>query len=140
MKLRQGLLGIVIVLGLNGCVVESHVPPGYSVPAPYPLYDYYYYPSVNVYFHIPSGVYYYYTRGKWIQTTVLPPEIRLTPRDRHPLRIESEKPYLQHPEHQQMYRPQPNYRPEQEPDRQERDLNRKLYEQYDREKEERRRH
>ena len=139
MNLRRGLLGIVVVLGLNGCVVDTRVPPGHLAPAPYPLYDYYYYPSVGVYFHITSGDYYYYSRGKWLRTTILPPEIRLDPRDRRPVRIDTDKPYLKHPEHQQNFRPQPNYRPESSHDREEREQNRKLFEDYNRDREERQR-
>ena len=92
---------IAIALGLSvtfaGCVYD----PVYYGPPAYPdyhpnYYDYYYYPSVGVYFHFTSGYYYYRDRDRWVRVKRLPPNIHIDAKDRVKLRIDSDKPYTKY--------------------------------------------
>ena len=63
--------------------------------------------------------------------------IFLSPTDRIRLNIESDKPYLYHDKHRQLYQPRPNYRPAPQQDKNERKSNQKYYqerEEYKKEK------
>ena len=131
------VLSLSLVVGLTGCVYD----PYYSGPAHrnsyapffYPLYyDYYYYPSVQVYFHFSTGHYYYPHGKRWIRSRVLPPQIHLDSRERVTTRIEGDKPYLKNKQHIQKYQPRLDYRPNPQIHRKEAIQNLKLYEQHQR--------
>lgn len=126
MNIPRGLAVLALVIGLVSCAVEGPVPPG---PGPY-WYDYYYYPSVGVYFNIRSGYYYYHSDGRWVRTTVLPPIIRLDPRDRHRFESREPEPFHRNKEYRERYKPIPDFKPNRDHDRQERDFNRRSHEQY----------
>jgi hypothetical protein len=115
---RSCLIGMMLVIGVSGCVYD----PYYSGPPPahryypyyYPYYyDYYFYPSVRVYFQYSTGYYFYYSRDRWIRTKVLPPYIHLSPWERVKIRVDSNRPYLKYKEHVKKYPPKarpPEYR------------------------------
>jgi hypothetical protein len=116
----------MLVAVLVGCVAEGPVPPA---PGPY-WYDYYYYPSVGVYFDIYSGNYYYRSGDRWAHSPALPPTIHLDQRDRHRFESRERKPYHNDQQHRERFKPLPSYKPNQDHDRQEREYNRKSHEQY----------
>ena len=125
----------VSMLGLAGCVYDPYYPPpssGYVYGAgPEVIYhDYYYYPSVQVYFHISTGYYWYLSGSRWIYTRYLPAHIHLHPRDRIKITAPRDRPYKYHQEHQKRYRPAPDYRPDTRFDREEREHNRLRYDEY----------
>lgn len=109
-RILTGALAAAILPSLSGCVGPPYEGPP---PAYYPpwYYDYYYYPHVDVYFHIYSGYYWYRDGRSWRRVRRLPPHIRLHPRQRVPLRIPDERPYLHHDEHRRRY-PPPQARPQ----------------------------
>jgi len=89
------------------------------------LYDYYYYPSIGVYFHLYSGYYYYHDDRNWYRSRKLPPRYRLDSHDRIKFYDRSERPYLHFDSHREEYRPSPEYRPDPDRDRSEREYLRK---------------
>ncbi len=125
-----GLLGgacmAAITPGLAGC----YGPAPYGPPYPPQYYDYYYYPHVDVYFHIYTGWYYYQSGGVWSRARHLPPHIRLDHRYRRPIVIRDDPPHRQHPRHRKTYPPPRDWRPEPHRDRRERDDNRRQHEEY----------
>lgn len=127
------LLAAVMVLG-SGCAYDTYRPgpysraPGHYRPAYY--YDYHYYPSTRVYFHLYTGHYYYRPRDTWVRVRSLPAHTYLGPRDRVQLRIWSDQPYLYHRTHRQRYSPAPGYRRDRALDRYERSYNRRHHQQY----------
>lgn len=133
MERREAIRGLVATaaLAMTGCgpAYYGRPPPG---PPPVPAwhYDYYYYPHVDVYFHVYSGYYYYVIGGAWRRTRVLPPHIHLDPRYRINLNIRDDRPYVRHSEHRRAYPPPPQYRGDPRRDREERQYNLRLYEEY----------
>ena len=125
-RFATGGLGTILLLSLYACTQ----PPPYPPHAHYHAQDYYYYPSVRVYFRYSTGYYYYPSGSIWIRTRALPPKYRLDQRDRVVIRIEDKKPYARHYQHREKYRPHPDYRPDPYRDEKERHYNKKRYEQY----------
>lgn len=128
-KFRHSLarvLGIILVMSFIACAYEPSHPPH----AHYHAHDYYYYPSVRVYFRYSTGYYYYPSGTVWIKTRRLPPKYRLDQRDRVIIRIEKDKPYARHHQHREKYRPHPDYRSDPYRDEKERYYNKNRYEQY----------
>ncbi len=129
--LKLAALGL-LTLTMSACVSNppryqasvtySSVPGGYYEP-----WGYYYYPDVQVYFHVSTGDYFYLSGRRWLRTRVLPTYIHLDSHDRVKLRIENERPYLHHRQHVERYRPRPHYRPTPQQDRREREENRRWY-------------
>ena len=124
----SALLGIAFALSLTACTDV----PAYGPHAHYDPYDYYYYPSVGIYFRYSTGYYYYPSGTIWNKTRKLPPRYRLDPRDRIVIRIDNDKPYERYHQHQERYRPRPDYHPDHYRDEKERYSNRKRYEDYQR--------
>ena len=58
------------------------------------------------------------------------PHIRIDPYDRVRLRIDADKPYIQHKEHQKKYVPAPDYRYDKNRSLKEREANREWYKEY----------
>jgi hypothetical protein len=116
---------------LTGCVYDPfyYGPPPHSHYSPY-YYDYYFYPSVQVYFQFTTGYYFYRDRGVWARARVLPPRIIINARDRIRIKVESEKPYLKFPEHSRIYKPNPKYRVDKEKSLKEREANKKWFREY----------
>ncbi len=102
-------------------------PSSYHVVGTYYPYDYYYYPSVRVYFQYSSGFYFYISNGRWIRNRTLPPHVRLNPSDRVFLRLKSDKPYHSNRQHVEKYRPHPKVKPTPSTDRKERTSHQKWY-------------
>jgi hypothetical protein len=107
-------------LGLGACVVYPDRPPPY-VDYPNYYYDYYYYPHLDVYFHIFSGDYYYRRDGRWLRTRVLPRGIWLDRRRRIPLHIKKKRPYEHHREHRSKYAKPEEWRRDKDRSRRERE-------------------
>ncbi|HSH42455.1 MAG TPA: hypothetical protein VK973_10075 [Arenicellales bacterium] len=120
------LLASIAVL-VSGCAYDVYHPgPRYSSTVQYRpayTYDYHYYPSARVYFHLYSGYYYYRPYNTWLRVRTLPPNIYLGPQERVQVRIWSNKPYLRHQVHSQRYRPHPDFRRDPRHDRYERRYN-----------------
>ena len=136
---RHTVYSILVSLSvvLTGCV---HDPAYYGPPAHthyYPhYYDYYFYPSVQVYFHFTTGLYYYLDDGIWISSRILPPYIHITDKDRVRIRIESDKPYLKFPAHKRLYKPRPDYREDKERSKNEREANKRWFQEYQKKQDE----
>jgi hypothetical protein len=138
-RLAAGAALLVSVTGLAGCYGAAYyhdAPPPHAPAYGYrwQQYDYFYYPSVGVYFHIPSGYYYYRDGRHWRRSLWLPPSIVILPRDRVHIRIKDKDPWRHHKEHQERYRPQkwPRMQDRDRMDRNrvEREQNRRLYREY----------
>ena len=95
----------------------------------YDPYDYHYYPSIGVYFHVYSGDYYHYHKRAWVKGRKLPSNIRIDPRDRVRVRVDSGRPYSRSKEHRRAYKPRKDYRRDTKLDRKERSYNSGRYEQ-----------
>jgi len=124
------LLGIMSALagaGLTACATEPP-PPAYH--SHYHPYDYYYYPSIGIYYRYSTGYYYYPSGSVWIKTRKLPPRYQLDQRDRVMIRIDNDQPYQKHHQHQEKYRPRPDYHPDPYRNEKERYYNQKQYEEY----------
>ena len=126
------ILVAVLVSVAAGCDYYPRHRPG---PPPYgPYYnDYYYYPHADVYFHIYTGEYYYRDGGQWRHSRALPPRIYLDPGDRRQLRIDSDRPYAHDRDRRHVPPPAntgPRYKPDRDRDRQERQYNKRRYEEY----------
>ncbi|CAA6828814.1 MAG: Unknown protein [uncultured Thiotrichaceae bacterium] len=102
--LMTGVSGI----SLSGCTASRDRPPMYK-HAYYSPYDYYYYPSIRVYFNVASGYYFYSNGVSWIRTRTLPTQYYLDSRDRVRIVIKSEKPYLWNAQHRVKYQARPVY-------------------------------
>lgn len=125
-------LALLAAAGLVGCQAQSvhhHPPHGPVAAAPWYPHDYFYYPGVQVYFHIHSGTYWYHERGHWRRAHQLPPHIVILPRDRVRIRVDRGEPWRDHHRHAERYRPHVPPRHEQlhERNRIEREHNRRLY-------------
>lgn len=103
----------IVLLTASGCYDPYYVSGnvGYQTPRvgtvvtyQQPWYDYYYYPSVGVYFNYRTGYYYHHDRGRWNHVRRLPRHINIYPQDRVHLRMRSDRPYLKHHEHQRKYK------------------------------------
>jgi hypothetical protein len=127
MDILKGLAILALVVGVASCAVEGPVPP--PPPGPY-LYDYFFYPSVGVYFNIRSGYYYFRSDGRWVRSNSLPPRIRLDHRDRHRIETREPEPYRRNPQYQQRFKPIPHYQPSRNHDHQEREFNRQSHKQF----------
>jgi len=99
----------LIGLSLSGCVVTPR-PYGYVRTAPPPAvayYDYWYYPSVQVYFDVNRGLYFYLTSNRgWVETRSLPPALRVRLGGYVPIHSRFRQPYREHGEHRRAYPPQ----------------------------------
>lgn len=138
--LRHGFVKILLLTGVLAAATLSGCEPYYVHPGPphpaYPpqYYDYYYYPGADVYFHIYTGEYYYRSGDRWHRARTLPKSRYLDPHDRRRLEVREGKPYQQDREHRRTVAPAPQRRYERNRrlDQQERERNRKRYEEYQR--------
>lgn len=118
------------LMAVTGCSNNYHgSPPTYKSANYYP-YDYYYYPSLSVYFHISSGYYYYRNGRTWARVRTLPPRFYLDSVDRVRIVVKSNKPYLNHEKHRVHYSPRPTYRRDLKRNQHERKSNNNRYNQY----------
>lgn len=137
MKLTRAAITILVtaIAALTaGCAYDVYRPGPYGRSVvtyrPAYTYDYHYYPSARVYFHLYSGYYYYRPYNTWLRVRRLPPHIYLGPGERVHLRIQSAPPYLRHDIHRKRFRPHPNYQRSRERDRYERRYNSRHHRQY----------
>jgi len=91
---------------LSGCVVANR-PYGYVHTPPGPvMYDYWYYPDVQVYYNYSSGMYFYLgTGGVWIETRTLPPTLRYRLGSHISIHSRYQRPYREYEEHRRAYPP-----------------------------------
>jgi hypothetical protein len=66
--------------------------------------DFYYYPSVGIYFNISSGYYYYQHEHRWVRTRTLPRHYHLHPDHRVRMKAHRDQPYRDYRKHSQNYR------------------------------------
>jgi hypothetical protein len=95
-RLLSGGAVVALDFGLAGCYSPGHYPRR-------PNYGYYYYPGVNVYFHIYTGYYFYRVDGAWRRARSLPSHIYLSRRDRRQIYIREPRPYDRNLEHHREY-------------------------------------
>jgi len=102
-RLLSTKAAISLGFGLVGCVYYEDYPQEqiYSYPSSY--YDYYYYPDVNVYFHIHTGYFYHQDGGAWRRSRSLPRHIHLSRRHRRRVSIRGQRPYDRNREHRRRY-------------------------------------
>jgi hypothetical protein len=81
-----------LVLALDACAVKTY-PPAPFLDYPNYYYDYYYYPNVDVYYHLFSGDYFYRRNNSWYRTRSLPPNVWLNQRYRFQLHTKTDRPY-----------------------------------------------
>lgn len=122
-----GVLGLMLMT--SSCFYDPYYygPPSYDVGGTYYPYDYYYYPSVRVYFQYSTGFYFYISNGHWSRSRILPSHFRLTANERVFLRLKSDKPYKLNTKHAEKYRPRPKFKPTPGTDRNERASHLKWY-------------
>ena len=123
-------LAMAMMSGVAGCTVVARDRPSPPYAPGYQESDYieyYYYPSVGVYYQFTTGYYYYYSNRRWIRTRFLPSHIHLHRDDRVRLRLRDREPYLHHDEHRRLYRPNRRYRSDERYDRDEREFNQREY-------------
>ncbi len=105
--------GGIALLTASGCYDPYYVGGGVGYQSPYvgtvvayrePWYDYYYYPSVGVYFNYRTGYYYHHDRGRWHHVRRLPRHIHINQRDRVHLRMRGDRPYTKYNEHRRIYK------------------------------------
>ena len=133
-RLGKAIIFVSISGLFAGCVYDPvyYGPPAYPDYHPH-YYDYYYYPSVGVYFHFTTGYYYYRDHTHWVRARVLPPHIHLDVHNRVKIHVKSDKPYVKYPEHKRIYTPKPDYKYDEKRSKREREANRLWYQQYERE-------
>jgi hypothetical protein len=105
---RLWFLGSLLFLtvGFSGTRVLADPPPwapahGYRAKH----YRYYYYPASQVYFDTERKLYFYSTGGRWRLSAQLPGVISLHARDYVALDLDSDRPYVYHPEVAKKYPP-----------------------------------
>ena len=105
--------GGIALLTASGCYDPYYVGGGVGYQSPYagtvvayqqPWYDYYYYPSVGVYFNYRTGYYYHHDHGRWRHVRRLPRHIHINQRDRVHLRMRGDRPYTKYSEHRRIYK------------------------------------
>ena len=117
-KVKKSIItvtGLVLLSGTaligSGCSNDYYAaPPTYRTVYYYP-YDYYYYPSLSVYFHISSGYYYYPDGVTWVKVRTLPSRFLLDSRDRVKVVVNLGKPYINYNAHKARYTIRATYRP-----------------------------
>ncbi len=90
------------MLVLSGCIIDDY--PHGSPPRAYGYYQYYYYPSVRVYYDTRRHVYFYqHRRHGWVKSRNLPNDYNLKRQPRYKLKTRHERPYVRDREHQRRY-------------------------------------
>lgn len=107
-------------ISLTGCAAYYDRPSPVYQRSVYTPYDYYYYPSVQIYFNVATGYYYYRDGAIWLRTRILPSRYLLDSRDRVRVVIKSDKPYLWNEQHRATYQKNPAYKVDRARDLQER--------------------
>lgn len=95
-QLLTGSAVVALGSGLAACSYPEYYPRR-------PHYGYYYYPNVNVYFHIHTGHYYYRTGSAWHRSRSLPRHIKLDRHRRRHIYIREPRPYDRNREHRREY-------------------------------------
>jgi hypothetical protein len=95
-QLLTGSVAVAFGSGLAACTYPEYYPQDLN-------YGYYYYPNVNVYFHIDTGYFYYRTGSAWHRSRSLPRHIHLDRRHRRRLSIREPRPYDRNREHRRRY-------------------------------------
>ena len=98
-RLLSGSAAVALGFGLAGCTYDGDYPTRRRISYPAPDYGYYYYPDVNVYFHIITGFYYYHHGSVWHRSRRLPRHFHLNRHHRRRLYIREPRPYDRNREH-----------------------------------------
>lgn len=103
---RTALAGVLVVLFmlLTGCGTTVGTRTYYHHPA-HVWYDYYYYPTLDIYLEIDSGYYWHRNHGHWVRVKHLPPRFTTHGHKRVFLRLDVDHPYRHHKEHYKHYHP-----------------------------------
>jgi hypothetical protein len=115
MKLNKSTLrifaGVLIIMSmaLGGCATSVGTQAHYHRPA-HVWYDYYYYPTLDIYLEINSGYYWHQSHDKWIRVRQLPPQFKLHGHKPVYLHLDVDQPYRHHKEHRERYLPHPSGR------------------------------
>ena len=105
--------GGIVLITMSGCYDPYYVGGAVGYQTPHvgtviayqePWYDYYYYPSVGVYFNYRTGYYYHHYRGRWRHVRRLPRHVHINQRDRVHLRMRGDRPYTKYNEHRRIYK------------------------------------
>jgi len=127
-------IAVTTVVLVPGCAYDVYqhgtYPRSTVAYRPAYTYDYHYYPSTRVYFHLYSGYYYYRPYKTWLRVKRLPPSIYIGPGERVHVRIWSAPPYVRHDLHVKRFHPHPRFRRDRSRDRYERRYNRRHHQQY----------
>lgn len=110
-KLRVLLLGALagMYLGLTGCTTTVAHDGYYHYPS-HAWYDYYYYPSVDIYLDISGGYYWYRDHDHWTRVKRLPAHLHPRDHERVFLRLDTERPHTYHQQHRNRYKAAPQRR------------------------------
>jgi len=105
------LIGALIVLhmGLTGCTTTVVHDDHYRHPT-HGWYDYYYYPSVDIYLDISGGYYWYQDHEHWTRVKRLPAHLHPHDEERVFLRLDSDRPHTYHQQHRNRYQRAPQRR------------------------------
>lgn len=110
-KARVLLIGALagLYVGLSGCTTTVAQDGYYHHPVQ-GWYDYYYYPSVDIYLDISAGYYWYRDHDHWTRVKRLPAHLHPHDHERVFLRLDSDRPQIYHQEHRKRYREAPQRR------------------------------
>ncbi|NNJ92136.1 MAG: hypothetical protein HKP55_10700 [Gammaproteobacteria bacterium] len=103
---RAALAGVLVVLSmlLTGCVTTVGTKAYYHHPA-HVWYDYYYYPTLDIYLEIDSGYYWHRSHDHWVRVKHLPTRFHTHGHKRVFLRLDVDKPYRHHKAPHKRYHP-----------------------------------
>ena len=108
---RVLLIGALIGLhmGLTGCTTTVAHDDYHQHPT-HGWYDYYYYPSLDIYLDISGGYYWYRDHDHWTRVKRLPAHLHPHDRERVFLRLDSDRPHSYHQQHRDRYQRAPQRR------------------------------
>lgn len=99
-----GGLGLAVIAGLGGCYsVDGHVTwqPNGMPHHDHPYQDWWsykfvYFPQEQVYFEPYTGDFFWFADGQWEQGPTLPPDVNVDPAEGRVVKLQQQKPYVQH--------------------------------------------
>jgi len=105
-KSRTRLVACLVLLSavLAGCATTIR-PDTHSRYPEHARYDYYYYPTLDIYLETTSGHYWHRNDDRWVRVKHLPPRIHPRNHGRVFLRLDSDRPHYYHKQHRNRYRP-----------------------------------
>lgn len=106
MPITRKALAVMVALSmlLTACGTTVGTRSYYHHPT-HVWYDYYYYPTLDIYLEIDSGYYWHRSHDHWVRVKHLPPRFNTHGHKREFLRLDIDQPYRQHKEHYKHYHP-----------------------------------